>query len=130
MDFSKVLNDLRRQKTEKIAHAQQLLEEGKVDEAAAIDAELDSLCKQIATTENLMHRSQEDAEPLPGDGGVQDKAQEVRPFHSLGEQLQAVVNAAKTHTAVSRIFPAKSSWMAKPPSAPVPSLLPITALFT
>lgn len=97
MDFSKVLNDLRRQKTEKLAHAQQLLEEGKVEEAAAIDAELDALCKRISTTENLMRRSQEDAEPLP-DGEAQDKGQEARPFSSLGEQLQAVVNAAKGRT--------------------------------
>ena len=97
MDFSKVLNDLRRQKTEKQAHAQQLLEEGKVEEAAAIDAELDALCKRISTTENLMHRSQENAEPLPG-GEAQNKGQEARPFSSLGEQLQAVVNAAKGRT--------------------------------
>ena len=98
MDFSKVLNDLRRQKAEKLARAQQLLEEGKVDEAAAIDAELDPLCKQIATTENLMHRSQEDAEPLPGGGEARDEGQGARPFASLGEQLQAVVNAAKGRT--------------------------------
>lgn len=112
MDFSKVLNDLRRQKAEKLARAQQLLGEGKVDEAAALDAELDTLCKQISTTENLMHRSQEDAEPLPDGGGkAQDKGAEVRPFHSLGEQLQAVVNAAKTHTADKRLIQVNNAVM-------------------
>ena len=96
MDFSKALNDLRREKTEMLTRAQQLLEEGKVEEAAALDAELDALCKRISTTENLMRRSQEDAEPLPDGGGKpQDKDGAARPFRSLGEQLQAVVNAAK-----------------------------------
>lgn len=45
MDLSKALNDLRRQKAEKLACAQRLLGEGKVDEATAIDAEFDPLCK-------------------------------------------------------------------------------------
>lgn len=99
MDFVKVLNDLRRNKADKLAQAQQYLSEGKVAEAAALDTELDALCAEITTTENLMRRSQEDAEPLPDGGGkVQDKGAEVRPFRSLGEQLQAVVNAAKGRT--------------------------------
>ena len=96
MDFAKVLNDLRREKADKLARAKQLLEEGKVAEAAALDAELESLCARISTTENLMRRSQEDAGPLPGSGGTaQDDARQVRPFNSLGEQLQAIVAAAK-----------------------------------
>lgn len=95
MDYAKALNELRREKTEKLAHAKQLLEEGKVEEAAALDAELDALCKRISTTENLMRRSQEEAEPLSDGGRPQDKGGSARPFNSLGEQLQAVVNAAK-----------------------------------
>lgn len=95
MDFAKVLNELRQKKAEKIACAQQLLSEGKVDEAAAVDAELDGLCKQISTTESLMRRSQEDAEPLPDGDGAAQKGSEARPFHSLGEQLQAIVTACK-----------------------------------
>lgn len=113
MDYAKALNDLRREKTEKLTRAQQLLEEGKVDEAAALDAELDALCKQISTTENLMRRSQEEAEPLPdgGGGGVQDSARKSRPFNSLGEQLQAVVNAAKTHTVDKRLLQVNNAVM-------------------
>lgn len=103
MDFAKVLNDLRRQKADKLAQAEQLLGEGKVAEAAALDGELDSLCAQISTTESLMRRSQEQAEPLPG-GEAQNKGGTVRPFRSLGEQLQAVVNAAKTHTVDKRLL--------------------------
>ena len=97
MDFSKVLNDLRRQKSEKLARANQLLEEGNVSEAAALDAELDALCAQISTTENLMRRSQEEAEPLPSDDGgeTRDNGGSVRPFNSLGEQLQAIVIAGR-----------------------------------
>lgn len=112
MDFAKVLNDLRRQKSEKLAQAKQLLEEGKVAEAAALDTELDALCTQISTTENLMRRSQEDAEPLPDGGGTaQDDARQVRPFNSLGEQLQAVVNAAKTHTVDKRLLQVNNAVM-------------------
>lgn len=105
MDFAKVLNDLRREKADKLAQAEQLLAENKVAEAAALDGELDALCQKIAATENLMRRSQEDAQPLSGgDGAPQDKGGEGRPFHSLGEQLQAVVNAAKTHVADKRLL--------------------------
>lgn len=104
MDFAKVLNDLRREKADKLAQAEQLLAENKVAEAAALDGELDALCQQISTTESLMRRSQEDAQPLPGDGEPQDKDGGARPFHSLGEQLQAVVNAAKTHVVDKRLL--------------------------
>ena len=111
MDFSKVLNDLRRQKADKLAQAEQCLSEGKVTEAAALDQELDALCSQITTTENLMRRSRENAEPLPGDDGTRDEGKEVRPFRSLGEQLQAVVNAAKTHTADKRLLQVNNAVM-------------------
>lgn len=104
MDFAKVLNELRREKGDKLARAKQLLDEGKVEEAAALDGELDALCQKIATTESLMRRSQEEAEPLPGGDGPQDQGQQARPFHSLGEQLQAVVNAAKTHVVDKRLL--------------------------
>lgn len=105
MDFAKVLNDLRREKADKLAQAEQLLAENKVSEAAALDGELDALCQKISATENLMRRSQEDAQPLPdGDGAPQDKGGGARPFHSLGEQLQAVVNAAKTHVVDKRLL--------------------------
>ena len=105
MDFAKVLNDLRREKADKLAQAEQLLAENKVEEAAALDGELDALCRKISATENLMRRSQEDAQPLPdGDGAPQDKGGEARPFRSLGEQLQAVVNAAKTHVVDKRLL--------------------------
>ena len=112
MDFSKVLNDLRRKKADKLTQAEQYLNEGKVSEAAAIDAELNAICAEIATTENLMRRSQEDAELLPGGGAApQDKAREARPFNSLGEQLQAVVNAAKTHTVDKRLLQVNNAVM-------------------
>ena len=104
MDLAKVLNDLRREKADKLAQAEQLLGEGRVAEASALDGELDALCQRIAVTENLMRRSQEDAQPLPGGGESQDKGGEARPFRSLGEQLQAVVNAAKTHAVDKRLL--------------------------
>lgn len=104
MDLAEVLNDLRREKADKLAQAERLLGEGRVAEASALDGELDALCQRIAVTENLMRRSQEDAQPLPGGGESQDKGGEARPFRSLGEQLQAVVNAAKTHAVDKRLL--------------------------
>lgn len=112
MDYKKVLNELRREKADKLEKAQQLLSAGKVDEAKAVDAELDTLCDRITTTENLMRRSQEDAVPLSGNGEQpQDEDAKIRPFHSLGEQLQAVVNAAKTHTADKRLLQVNNAVM-------------------
>ncbi len=104
MDYAKVLNELRQKKAEMLASAEALLNEGKVDDAAALDTELDALCKRIAATENLMRRSQEDAAPL--DGGIPpvDVTPNGKPFASLGEQLQAIVGAAKTHTADKRLL--------------------------
>ena len=104
MDFAKVLNELRREKADKLAQAERLVAENQMEEAAALDGELDVLCQKIATTESLMRRSQEDAEPLPSGDAPQDKGGAVRPFHSLGEQLQAVVNAAKTHVVDKRLL--------------------------
>lgn len=104
MDFAKVLNELRQKKAEKLASAEALLKEGKVDAAAALDAELDDICKQIATTENLMRRSQENAQPLDGGSPHVEVTPNGKPFASLGEQLQAIVNAAKTHTADKRLI--------------------------
>ena len=66
MDYAKVLNELRQKKTEKLAAAEALLKEGKVEDAAALDKELEALCAQIATTENLMRRSQENAQDIGG----------------------------------------------------------------
>lgn len=104
MDYSKILNELRQKKAEKLAAAEALLKEGKVEDAAALDAELEGICKQIATTENLMRRSQENAQPLDGGDPHVEVTPNGKPFASLGEQLQAIVSAAKTHTADKRLI--------------------------
>ena len=107
MDYAKILNELRQKKAEKLAAAEALLKEGKVENAAALDAELDGICKQIATTENLMRRSQENAQPLDGGTPAGDGVTVTprgRAFNSLGEQLQAIVSAAKTHVADKRLI--------------------------
>ena len=104
MDFAKALNELRQKKAEKLAAAEALLQEGKVEDAAALDAELEGICKQIATTENLMRRSQENAQPLDIGNPHVEVTPNGKPFASLGEQLQAIVSAAKTHTADKRLI--------------------------
>ena len=104
MDYAKILNELRQKKAEKLAAAEALLKEGKVEDAAALDAELDGICKQITTTENLMRRSQDNAQPLDVGNPQAEVTPNGKPFASLGEQLQAIVSAAKTHTADKRLL--------------------------
>ena len=104
MDYAKILNELRQKKAEKLAAAEALLKEGKVEDAAALDAELAGICKQITTTENLMRRSQDNAQPLDGGNPQAEVTPNGKPFASLGEQLQAIVSAAKTHTADKRLL--------------------------
>lgn len=104
MDFAKVLNELRQKKAEKLAAAEVLLKEGRVEEAAALNVELDAICNQIATTENLMRHSQEGARPLDGGGPQVEVTPNGKAFNSLGEQLQAIVSAAKTHVADKRLI--------------------------
>lgn len=104
MDYAKVLNELRQKKVEKLAEAEARLAEGKVEDAAALDKELEALCGQIATTENLMRRSQENAQPMDGGSPQVEVTPNGKPFASLGEQLQAIVSAAKTHTADKRLL--------------------------
>ncbi len=107
-DFVKTLNELRQKKADKLKEANNLIGEGKFDEAKAINDELDGLVTQIATVEDLAARSKDAAlpqeDPSNGAGGKPQDKETVRPFNSLGEQLQAIVNAAKTHTADERLI--------------------------
>ena len=104
MDYAKILNELRQKKAEKLAAAEALLKEGKVEDAAALDAELDGICKQITTTESLMHRSQDNAQPLDGGSHQVEVTPNGKAFNSLGEQLQAIVAATKTGVADKRLL--------------------------
>lgn len=66
-----------------------------MNDAAALDAELYGICKRITTTESLMRRSQDNAQPR-GAGNLQiEVTPNGKPFASLCEQLQAVVNASR-----------------------------------
>ena len=104
MDYAKILNELRQEKAEKLAAAEALLKEGKVEDAAALDAELDGICKQISTTENLMRRSQENAQSLDGGSPQVEVTPNGKAFNSLGEQLQAIVTSTKTGVADKRLL--------------------------
>lgn len=103
MDYAKILNDLRQKKAEMLSTAEALLADGKMEDAAALDKELAALCEQISVTERLMRRSQENAQNIDGDPQV-EVTPNSKPFSSLGEQLQAIVSSAKTHTADKRLL--------------------------
>lgn len=98
MDYMQTLNELRQKKNDKLKEAKNLIQQGKIDEAKAIDEALDALVSQIQTVENLAAKSQGNAEPISGDPeptGKPKNSNAVRPFRSLGEQLMAVRNAAR-----------------------------------
>ncbi|MDE7054499.1 MAG: phage major capsid protein [Oscillospiraceae bacterium] len=108
MDYAKILNDLRQKKAEMLSTAEILLADGKLEDAVALDKELAALCEQISVTESLMRHSQENAQNISGDPHV-EVTPNSKPFSSLGEQLQAIVSSAKTHTTDKRLLQVNSA---------------------
>ena len=64
MDFMERITDLRAQKSQLLAQAQPLADEGKYDEVDKISAQMESINNQIRSLENLAKQSQENAEPV------------------------------------------------------------------
>lgn len=93
MDFKAKLNELRAEKAELTKNALSALDNGNLEEAKNLNSKLDELVNKIQLTENLSQKSEAEASPSESDTAKNDAKK--RPFNSLGEQLQAVRNAAK-----------------------------------
>lgn len=101
MDYMEKITELRAQKSQLAADAEKLVGEGKFDEVDAKSAEMEKINANIARLEKLHAAAAGRSEPIDGydgvlhDGGkVEDKGT-VKPFASLGEQLQAIYDVAK-----------------------------------
>ena len=110
MDFMERITDLRAQKSQLLAQAQPLADEGKYDEVDKISAQMESINNQIRSLENLAKQSQENAEPVYDgilhDGGKapkEKKSADDKPFASLGEQLTAIYQFRKNHVEDKRL---------------------------
>lgn len=111
MDFMEKITELRAQKKALADQANALVEEGKLDGLDAITDQMEGINKDIQALERNLEASRAGAEPVGGyDGLLHDgkKGSEpkdgARPFASLGEQLQAIVAVAKSHTADKRLI--------------------------
>ena len=100
MDYFKKITELKNEKKQLIEKADALIAENKFgDELSTIQndikakaAAIDQLTEQAAVSAAgaQVHESNE------GDGGVKNEKKPLHIFNSLGEQLQAIKNAAKT----------------------------------
>lgn len=100
MDYFKKITELKNEKKQLIEKADALIAENKFgDELAGIQndikaksAAIDQLTEQAAVSAAGAQAHEEDDR----DNGVKNEKKPVRMFNSLGEQLQAIKNAAKT----------------------------------
>ena len=114
MDFMEMITELRAKKKALADQVGALVSDGKFDELDSITGQMEDINKRIQALERNLEASRSGAEPVSGydgllhsggDGGVRDKQQEgTRPFRSLGEQLQAIMNVSKSHTADKRLI--------------------------
>lgn len=110
MDFMEKITDLRAQKTQLLAQAQPLADEGKYDEVDKITQQMESINNQIRSLENLAKQSRETAEPVydgilhdSGKAPREKKVTDDKPFASLGEQLTAIYQFRKNHVEDKRL---------------------------
>ena len=114
MDFMEKITELRAQKKALADQAEALAEGGKYEELDAITDQMNEINKNIQALERSMEASRAGAAPVDGYDGLLHNSKEgspkgggqsgARPFANLGEQLQAIMNVAKTHTADSRLI--------------------------
>ena len=95
MDYSKKIAELKASKAELVAKADAAADAGKLDELTQLNVKISEVNNQIKAVEDLRTASGEQAEPEDnGDAKPQDNKKSC-PFNSLGEQMRAVMLAAK-----------------------------------
>lgn len=115
MDFMEKITELRAKKRTLADQAEALAADGKFDELNTITGQMEEINRNIQTLERSLEVSRAGAEPVDGydgllhhgqgAGGALDKQRDgAHPFESLGDQLQAIMNVAKTHTADKRLI--------------------------
>ncbi len=95
-DLMAKLTELKASKKELTDKGIALAQEDKFEELENVNTQLDAINNSIAATEKLLAKSMENAEPVATVTEVKnDTEKPLKLFNSLGEQLQAVHNAAK-----------------------------------
>ncbi len=95
MDYSKKIAELKASKAELVAKADAAADAGKLDELTQLNVKISEVNNQIKAVEDLRTASGEQAQPeANGDAKPQDDKKSC-PFNSLGEQMRAVMLAAK-----------------------------------
>lgn len=115
MDFMEKITELRAKKKSLADQADALVKDGKFDELDPITDQMEGINRSIRSLERSLEASRAGAEPVDGydgllhggegAGGAKNKQRDgAHPFASLGEQLQAIMNVAKSHTADKRLI--------------------------
>ncbi len=113
MDFMEKITELRARKKALADQSAALVDAGKLEELDAITDQMEGINKNIQALERSLEASRAGAEPLGGydgllhggeEGNPKDKRDGAHPFASLGDQLQAIVAVAKSHTADKRLI--------------------------
>lgn len=95
MDYSKKIAELKAQKAGLVTQADAAADAGKLEELTQLNVKISEVNNQIAAVEQLREASGDVAQP-ENSGTVQPQGdKKTTPFASLGEQLRAVMLAAK-----------------------------------
>lgn len=96
MDYFKKINELKNEKQQLIDKADALIAENKFgDELTQVQNDIKAKAAAIDQLTEQAAVSAAGAEQHQGEGEVKNEKKPVRMFNSLGEQLQAIKNAAK-----------------------------------
>jgi len=118
MDFMEKITELRARKKALADQSAALVKDGKLEELDPITDQMEEINRNIQALERSLEASRAGAEPLDGydgilhdgkDGG--DKRDAARPFASLGDQLQTIVAAAKSHRLDKRLIQVNNAVM-------------------
>lgn len=95
MDYSKKIAELKAQKAGLVTQADAAADAGKLEELTQLNVKISEVNNQIAAVEQLREASGAQAEPENDCAAQPQNDKKTTPFASLGEQLRAVMLAAK-----------------------------------
>lgn len=95
MDYSKKIAELKAQKAGLVTQAQAAAGAGKLEELTQLNVKISEVNNQIAAVEQLREASGDVAQPENSGTPQPQDDKKTTPFASLGEQLRAVMLAAK-----------------------------------
>ncbi|MGO5027251.1 phage major capsid protein [Candidatus Agathobaculum pullicola] len=95
MDYSKKIAELKAQKAGLVTQADAVADAGKLEELTQLNVKISEVNNQIAAVEQLREASGDVAQPENNGAAQPQDDKKTTPFASLGEQLRAVMLAAK-----------------------------------